>query len=37
MERLKGDMLDMILSNAKGRLGERITRFLISQVCDNAH
>jgi len=33
MERLKGDMLDMILSSVKGRLDERITRYLISQVC----
>lgn len=32
MERLKGDMLDMILSSPKGRLDERITRFLISQI-----
>lgn len=32
MEKLKGDMLEMILSSEKGRLSERITQFLISQV-----
>lgn len=32
MEKLKGDMLEMILSSPKGRLSERITKFLISQV-----
>ena len=33
MEKLEGDMLEMILSSAKGRLSERIAKFLISQVC----
>ena len=32
MEKLKGDMLEMILSSDKGRLSERITKFLIHQV-----
>ncbi|CAD5121901.1 DgyrCDS10361 [Dimorphilus gyrociliatus] len=32
MEKLKGDMLEMILSSPKGRLTERITKFLISQI-----
>jgi len=32
MEKLKGDMLEMILSSEKGRLNERITKFLITQV-----
>lgn len=32
MEKQKGDMLEMILSSPKGRLSERITKFLISQV-----
>lgn len=32
MEKLEGDMLEMILSSAKGRLSERIAKFLISQV-----
>ncbi|KAH9489446.1 Serine/threonine-protein kinase D3 [Bulinus truncatus] len=36
MEKLKGDMLEMILSSTRGRLSERVTKFLISQVklCD---
>lgn len=34
MEKLKGDMLEMILSHEKGRLSERITKFLITQVWD---
>jgi len=33
MEKLEGDMLEMILSSTRGRLTERITRFIISQVC----
>lgn len=33
MEKLKGDMLEMILSHEKGRLSERITKFLVAQVC----
>uniref|UniRef100_A0A8C3UJQ0 Serine/threonine-protein kinase n=1 Tax=Catharus ustulatus TaxID=91951 RepID=A0A8C3UJQ0_CATUS len=32
MEKLHGDMLEMILSSEKGRLPERITKFLISQI-----
>lgn len=32
MEKLKGDMLDMILQSEKKRLDERVTRFLIYQV-----
>ena len=32
MEKLKGDMLEMILSSPKGRLSERVTKYLISQV-----
>jgi protein kinase D len=32
MEKLHGDMLEMILSNEKGRLPERTTRFLVTQV-----
>jgi serine/threonine protein kinase len=32
MEKLKGDMLEMILSSEKGRLSERITQFLVHQV-----
>lgn len=32
MEKLKGDMLEMILSSEKGRLSERITEFLVHQV-----
>ncbi|MEE6523527.1 hypothetical protein FKM82_022470 [Ascaphus truei] len=31
MEKLHGDMLEMILSSEKGRLPERTTRFLITQ------
>jgi len=32
MEKLHGDMLEMILSSEQGRLDERITKFLITQV-----
>lgn len=32
MEKLQGDMLEMILSSERGRLDERITKFLITQV-----
>ncbi|XP_064622260.1 serine/threonine-protein kinase D3-like isoform X4 [Lineus longissimus] len=32
MEKLKGDMLEMILSSPKGRLSERVTKFIISQI-----
>ncbi|TSZ12232.1 Serine/threonine-protein kinase D2 [Bagarius yarrelli] len=36
MEKLHGDMLEMILSSENGRLPERLTKFLITQVklCD---
>ncbi|XP_050438733.1 serine/threonine-protein kinase D1 isoform X2 [Adelges cooleyi] len=32
MEKLRGDMLEMILSSERGRLSERITKFLITQI-----
>ncbi|KAA3676765.1 uncharacterized protein DEA37_0014202 [Paragonimus westermani] len=32
MEKLAGDMLEMILSSPKGRLTERVTKYLITQV-----
>ncbi|XP_076443092.1 serine/threonine-protein kinase D1-like isoform X2 [Babylonia areolata] len=32
MEKLKGDMLEMILSSPRGRLSERVTKFLIYQI-----
>ncbi|KAG7297712.1 Serine/threonine-protein kinase D1 [Plutella xylostella] len=32
MEKLKGDMLEMILSHEKGRLTERITKYLVAQI-----
>jgi len=32
MEKLQGDMLEMILSSQKGRLSERVAKFHISQV-----
>lgn len=32
MEKLKGDMLEMILSSERGKLSERITKFIIYQV-----
>ncbi|XP_064603688.1 serine/threonine-protein kinase D3-like isoform X2 [Liolophura sinensis] len=32
MEKLQGDMLEMILSSPRGRLSERVTKFLISQI-----
>lgn len=32
MDKLHGDMLDMIMSSELGRLPERITRFLVTQV-----
>lgn len=32
MEKLHGDMLEMILSSEKGRLPERLTRFLVTQI-----
>ncbi|CAK6976562.1 serine/threonine-protein kinase D3-like [Scomber scombrus] len=34
MEKLHGDMLEMILSNERGRLPERITRFLVMQILE---
>ncbi|XP_045624840.1 serine/threonine-protein kinase D3 isoform X2 [Procambarus clarkii] len=32
MEKLKGDMLEMILSSERGKLSERITKFIIYQI-----
>lgn len=32
MEKMKADMLEMILSNKEGRLSERVTKFLIVQI-----
>lgn len=32
MEKLHGDMLEMVLSSEKGRLPERITKFLVTQI-----
>uniref|UniRef100_A0A8C3AQE6 protein kinase C n=1 Tax=Cyclopterus lumpus TaxID=8103 RepID=A0A8C3AQE6_CYCLU len=32
MEKLHGDMLEMILSSEKGRLPERITKFMVTQI-----
>ncbi|KAK7063073.1 Serine/threonine-protein kinase D1 [Halocaridina rubra] len=32
MEKLKGDMLEMILSSDRGKLSERITKFIIYQI-----
>lgn len=32
MEKMRGDMLEMILSSPMGRLDERCTKFLITQV-----
>lgn len=32
MEKMQGDMLEMILSSPNGRLNERVTRFLVFQV-----
>ncbi|KAL5283373.1 PRKD1 family protein [Megaselia abdita] len=32
MEKLKGDMLEMILSSERGKLNERVTKFLITQI-----
>uniref|UniRef100_A0A1I8AJD9 Protein kinase domain-containing protein n=1 Tax=Steinernema glaseri TaxID=37863 RepID=A0A1I8AJD9_9BILA len=37
MEKLKGDMLEMILSSEKGRLSERITQFLVHQILIALH
>uniref|UniRef100_H3CN08 Protein kinase D4 n=1 Tax=Tetraodon nigroviridis TaxID=99883 RepID=H3CN08_TETNG len=34
MEKLQGDMLEMILSSELGRLPERITRFLVTQILE---
>jgi len=33
MEKLHGDMLEMILSSEKSKLPERNTKFLVTQVC----
>lgn len=33
MEKLHGDMLEMILSSEKSKLPERVTKFLVTQVC----
>ena len=33
MEKMKGDMLEMILNSPESRLSERKTKFLIYQVC----
>ena len=33
MEKMKGDMLEMILNSPKGRITEKETKFLIHQVC----
>lgn len=35
MEKLHGDMLEMILSSEKSRLPERLTKFLVTQVSRN--
>lgn len=35
MEKLHGDMLEMILSSEKSRLPERLTKFLVTQVSDD--
>lgn len=32
MEKLSGDMLEMILSSERRRLSERVTKFLVTQV-----
>lgn len=32
MEKLHGDMLEMILSSEKSKLPERVTKFLVTQV-----
>lgn len=32
MEKLKGDMLEMILSSKNGKLDERVTKFLVTQI-----
>uniref|UniRef100_A0A8C7TEF6 Serine/threonine-protein kinase n=1 Tax=Oncorhynchus mykiss TaxID=8022 RepID=A0A8C7TEF6_ONCMY len=37
MEKLHGDMLEMILSSEKGRLPERITKFFVSQILQALH
>uniref|UniRef100_A0A8C5E2U3 Protein kinase C n=1 Tax=Gouania willdenowi TaxID=441366 RepID=A0A8C5E2U3_GOUWI len=34
MEKLHGDMLEMILSNQKSRLPERLTKFLVTQILE---
>uniref|UniRef100_A0A674ABX2 protein kinase C n=1 Tax=Salmo trutta TaxID=8032 RepID=A0A674ABX2_SALTR len=37
MEKLHGDMLEMILSSEKGKLPERITKFFVSQILQALH
>ncbi|KAG8222012.1 hypothetical protein J437_LFUL002773, partial [Ladona fulva] len=37
MEKLRGDMLEMILSSERGRLSERITKFLILVALKHLH
>lgn len=37
MEKLHGDMLELILSSERGRLPERNTRFLVTQVRSLSH
>ena len=32
MEKMQGDMLEMILNSPKGRLSERVTKFLATQI-----
>ena len=34
MEKLHGDMLEMILSSERSRLPERLTKFLVTQVSE---
>ena len=35
MEKLHGDMLEMILSSERSKLPERLTKFLVTQVSDD--
>ena len=35
MEKMRNDMLEMILNSQKGRLSERVTKFLIAQVSNS--
>ena len=36
MEKMRGDMLEMILNSPRGRITEKETKFLIHQVCRNS-